>query len=365
MLKSIEINKFKGFESFAMDDMKPITMIGGQNNTGKTALLESIFLTLGYSSPNIFLALYFARNLNIGKELPKFTPDRLWNPLFYNLTANNVCSIKLTFANQKFSKLSLEKVRDENAGLNINADTIAGLFKRGTSNKQFDSKLFALNFTSESVSNTIRGTFSIENGQIKHISQGKIPDVGDMVKVVYYRNVMTLDTQTLAEIVSNIIADNHKDTLIKVLQYFEANVSDVYVTLEDGIAGVNVRLNTGIVLPLSYMGDGINKGLQLFSLVLTTENGIVLIDEIENGLHYTSYLPLLKILYKTALQQNSQLIITTHSEEVIGQSVHIMESFGWLDKMSYQRLDRAKKVTVTAYTGQELLDSIEYNMEVR
>lgn len=365
MLKSIEITKFKGFESFAMDDMKPITMIGGKNNTGKTALLESIFLNLGYSNPNIFLALYLARNINIGKEPPKFTPDRLWNPLFYNLTANNSCSINLTFDNNKFSKLSLEKVRDENAGLNINADTIAGLLKRGASNTHFDSKLFALHFTSETAKNTIQGNYSIENGQIKYISGGKIPDVGEIIKVVYYRNMMTLDMQTLAEIVSNIIADNRKDTLITILQYFDSTVSDVYVTLDDGVAGVNVRLNTGVVLPLSYMGDGINKGIQLFSLVLTTENGIVLIDEIENGLHYTSYLPLLETLYKTALQQNTQLIITTHSEEVLDQSVHIMESFGMLDKMSYQRLSRRSKLKVTAYTGQQLLDSVEFNMEVR
>lgn len=365
MINSIELDHFKGFESFKINDMKQITLFGGMNNTGKTALLEAIFLTTGISIPGIFHALYFSRNINIGQNIPKFTPDRLWNPLFYNLKDSRSCESKIVFDDGKFCKVSLEKVRDVNAGLNVNADTVTSLLKRGTSTTEFDAVLFALKFNSETAKGKVEGIYSIENGQIKYIAGGPMPDVSELTKVVYYHNISSLNMQDLAEIVSNIISQDRKDILINILKYFEEDITDVYVTVEDGIAGINVRLSTGLVLPISYMGDGINKGLHLFSLVFSSTNSIILIDEIENGLHYTSYHPLLKILFEIAIKNNNQLIITTHSEEAIGQSVHIMESFGMLDKMSYQRLDRRRTIKVTAYTGQQLLDSIEYNMEVR
>lgn len=52
------------------------------------------------------------------------------------------------------------------------------------------------------------------------------------------------------------------------------------------------------------MGDGINKMLQLLLCVITTPQGIVLIDELENGFHYGVYTNILKALYAAALQVN-------------------------------------------------------------
>ena len=46
MIKSIEINNFRGFRRLVAKDSAPINVIVGENGAGKTAFLEAIFLTL-------------------------------------------------------------------------------------------------------------------------------------------------------------------------------------------------------------------------------------------------------------------------------------------------------------------------------
>lgn len=59
---------------------------------------------------------------------------------------------------------------------------------------------------------------------------------------------------------------------------------------------------------------------RLFSIILTffdTQNGIVLIDEIENGFHYSSQEILWNTILKAAEDFNVQIFATTHSLECV------------------------------------------------
>lgn len=48
---------------------------------------------------------------------------------------------------------------------------------------------------------------------------------------------------------------------------------------------VDIGINKKI--PMSFMGDGISRLTSILLAILTTKNGIVFIDEIENGIHYS------------------------------------------------------------------------------
>ena len=71
------------------------------------------------------------------------------------------------------------------------------------------------------------------------------------------------------------------------------------------------------LFPLRYLGDGVRQLVRIFSNVIIAQNKVLLIDELENGIYYKKIPLLLEFLDKLSKEYNVQLIITTHSDDVI------------------------------------------------
>ena len=65
------------------------------------------------------------------------------------------------------------------------------------------------------------------------------------------------------------------------------------------------------------MGDGINRILTIILAMVNCENGYLLIDEFENGLHYSVQEKLWEIIFSLAEKLNIQVFATTHSSDTI------------------------------------------------
>ena len=175
-----------------------------------------------------------------------------------------------------------------------------------------------------------------------------------------------VDNVTIAEWVSKFILDGNKADLLHVLQIFDARIMDITTLVENNIPYVYVILVDKVKMPITYMGDGINKILQLLLLVLTSPNGIVLLDEIENGFHYSVYPNVLKLLYEAALKVNCQLLITTHNIDILRQSAETMKAMGKLQSLSYQRVSASfKGRRAYGFSGDELETALDAELEVR
>jgi AAA15 family ATPase/GTPase len=66
------------------------------------------------------------------------------------------------------------------------------------------------------------------------------------------------------------------------------------------------------------MGDGIRRILSILTVISNMQGGVLLIDEIENGLHYSTLQILWKAILKALDVCQAQLFATTHSNECIG-----------------------------------------------
>ena len=89
------------------------------------------------------------------------------------------------------------------------------------------------------------------------------------------------------------------------------------------------------------LGDGITRLLSFILSVFSNQGGVVLIDEIENGFHYTKQNLIWEILYDLAVDLNVQIIANTHSKEMV-------EAFNYIgnagqDSFSYYELYRTPK----------------------
>ena len=124
-------------------------------------------------------------------------------------------------------------------------------------------------------------------------------------------------------------------------------------------------------LVLSNMaGDGIRRFLKIITAVANPAQTIVLIDEIENGLHYSAYQLLWESILALSSTLDVQLFITTHNVETLKCLEKILNKSG---NTKHQELVKVYNVTKTKnagfktfqYSYESFKDAIENEMEIR
>ena len=71
-------------------------------------------------------------------------------------------------------------------------------------------------------------------------------------------------------------------------------------------------------MPLSLFGDALSRVADIVLKVVNKRNGLLLIDEIENGIHHENHEEFWDMLFRLCSDFNVQLFATTHSLEMIG-----------------------------------------------
>ncbi len=122
-------------------------------------------------------------------------------------------------------------------------------------------------------------------------------------------------------------------------------------------------------LPLGSMGDGMIRTLQYVLAVFRAKNGILLIDEFENGLHWRVQEKIWQMLFKLARDLNIQIFATTHSEDTIKSFSTVAQSAdieGVLIKLVRKPTpDNNGKVTAVIYEKEVLNTAVLTETEIR
>ena len=78
MIHSIEIGGYRGFDRFEMNDLGLVNLLVGGNNSGKTSVLEAIYLLTSRGDPSSIWQLLWRR----GEQLPDDHRPREIQPEF-------------------------------------------------------------------------------------------------------------------------------------------------------------------------------------------------------------------------------------------------------------------------------------------
>lgn len=123
------------------------------------------------------------------------------------------------------------------------------------------------------------------------------------------------------------------------------------------------------LLPLNLMGEGIQRLLDVITSIAHTAGGIVLIDEIDNGLHYSALRTLWKGVLQAAREYDVQVFATTHSAEALRHLTWVLddECKEYRDDVAAYTLIRADDDTVRSYRHDygQLEYALEHGIEVR
>ena len=110
MFKTISIKNFKLFEKFTCDSLGRINVFTGDNNTGKSTLLEAMFLLCGYSSISLIENILGFRNLKLAEA-------RDLSFLFSHLNFKNNIHIEALYGEDKVT-LKYQTITKNNADIN-------------------------------------------------------------------------------------------------------------------------------------------------------------------------------------------------------------------------------------------------------
>lgn len=139
--------------------------------------------------------------------------------------------------------------------------------------------------------------------------------------VVNFQFVKTknIDRDINGNLWDRVSLTENEDEIVNALKIVEENVDRITFRTErskERVAVVRLK-STNDVIPLRSMGDGINRILTIILAMVNCEDGYLLIDEFENGLHYSVQEKLWEIIFYLAERLNIQVFATTHSLDCV------------------------------------------------
>ena len=332
-IKNIDIKNFRGIDHLRIDDFSRVNVFLGQNSSGKSSVLECILLLMGMSNPDLPQAINAIRSRS-------FSNFADLGYLFHNydLKVKPEVAAELFDETQRHLSLEMTYIFDEKSQSNVQNGHIP------TS----ETKTFL---------NTLRMAFDIESGQNKTSYECGIT-VNPQGLISSKRMAEGyLEKNSVAFISSDLAAGNpandlvelakrkRKDIVTKRLQHFDSRITTLEIL--NNVAYVGLE---GIdqLLTVNMQGDGLRRYLNIVAASANPMNNILLVDEIENGLHYSAYKKLWEAIFALAVGTNKQIFVTTHSKETI-QKLNLMLT----EHQEYQQETRLYTIAKTLKKGHQ------------
>ncbi|MDR0294626.1 MAG: ATP-binding protein [Prevotellaceae bacterium] len=358
MYTQLELSNFRGFKRFSME-LKPITLIAGKNNTGKTSILEGLFLFQDYANPDVFIKLLKFR----GMSQYDTSARTVWEPLFYDMDTQECLEVRLN------GEFSLNLKRNNEFALSNNAlGMLDGKIDYSSVNYALlcdfarESKRFSGNY--------LIGNENMGNNLVLHGPENTSIQRNKNEEFVQYLGPhITLDEITIAEWFGQIELSRNKvdkKKLIDILAVLDEDIVDVTTIAANRLAQLYFSYSQKEKLPIHTIGDGTKKLLHIALVLLANPGCILLLDEVENGLHYSLYSKFWKMISALALQENCQIIATTHNYECINGALEGVKAANLEESFAYVRLDKSDKgVVPKTFTCDMLERALDSDWEVR
>ncbi len=365
MLSSLRIKNFRCFQEFELQQLGKLNLLVGTNNSGKTSILEAIQLLKSHSN------LESLREVMVGRGEYRDDGRRELDirHLFYGHEID---------MNSKFSIIADSYEDTQEISVSIEPkewdDKQTILFKNVRNRDFEDSQQVALTIKWSGQENeTINLPLSTDNSLPFNYLDRVRKDTKNSGAKTQFVTSSSLTRENMMELFDQVVLTPEEHLITEALQTIEPSIERIAsvgsVTryrYTDSRSGFVVRLsNSTQRIPIGSMGDGIWRMLGLTLAIVNAKNGVLLVDEIDTGLHFSAMSNMWKLIWEIAKRLNVQVFATTHNSDCWTSLAAIASNESSSNEgITIQRIEKGKPRSIV-FTGRQVVIAAEQGIEVR
>ena len=349
MLKSIRVRNFRILNEIGIDRIGRINLIAGLNNSGKTSLLEAIFLLTGAGNPQLVLNTNVVRGLDPESGMLAATGEP-WKEIFSELDMSR--AIEITCEHDSFGKLALTISSERPHTTEIPLDLNGGIPITNYHEKQ------ALTFQYSGPEDTrVEGRIHVKAQGIE-VSQ-------PVTNIPFKSTILSSRSGSIREdaVRLGMLRKQKRGLfLLDALRVIEPDLQSIEDSSATGTPMIWGDVGLSELIPLPVMGEGMTRIARLVLGISSTPDGVVLVDEIENGLHHSLLPKVWQVVDTAARQFRTQVFATTHSLENITAAHESLDT----DVFRLHRLEITDSANrCVTYGSESISAAIRHDIEVR
>lgn len=370
MLNSLKISGFRKYSELSIKNLGRINCVLGQNNVGKTSVLEAIYTwACGQNIIPLFtVPLSRSRYRGIQqpywlmeellsmfhehKNLPlEMSFDGIYNGEHVSFEHTVYPSEILTEYDSSYKRFPEKLFLSNNEFLHQNSQEAAQKFFRLPS---INSEAFAKWEIMRNKKDIHTYNISVPimlAPEVKSFCSAKFIDVLD--QIIIAENV---------QIYASLKRENILDEVISEIRcVFPEIVGFDMIPYPDGSqAPISVIKENGTMLPLYAYGDGVQRWFYILGSIVLYRKSIICIDGIDIGFHPAAHEEFCSNILRAVKKNNVQLFLTTHNIEFIDNLLKATEKISQEESESIKIItlrENADKIAIRTLNAIEAKDA--------
>ena len=301
----VHVQRYRGLDGLALDDLKRINLIAGVNNAGKTSLLEAIYLLIRQNDEAALLDVIRWRGRLEGE------PDPLW--LVEQIPPAIRIAGRFDEVNGNSASLDVQRVNEPGDDIEDQTTFLAKLAVESSYADHAQSTDVAL-FSDRPRRTSFQGRHWLCRSALAS------PFWVNRADALSESNKAALEAGTKAKVIDFI------------KEHLDARTTNIELADEFNRFLVSHQ-DFDRAPDLSSFGDGMRRIFEVGLLFAGVRGGVLLIDEFENAIHTGLLVPFTRMVQELAVELNVQVFLTTHSKETldafIGNGYNIEDIAGY------------------------------------
>ncbi|HEX3479901.1 MAG TPA: AAA family ATPase [Kofleriaceae bacterium] len=351
-ITSVEIENFRCFRKLRIDGLAQVNLIVGANNAGKTVLLEAIEAVVSRDSSFALYRASLERNENrrrraLDEDLVEIDLRHWFHG--HSIAPGAMLQLRAVGDHELEASRHIETVP---AGERSPRYVPGGL--RLVSRQPPTLKRPDIHHE-ERVALTADGWLLTASPPALHSLELE-PPVG-------FVPTNRLVPGHLAKLWTKVELTPAEQRTVEALRLIEPQIERIAISESDG-AKVLLHGARGPV-PLGSLGEGVSRILTIALHVALTPGGFLLIDEIENGLHWSVMPKVLRFLVEAAIANQTQIFAATHSKDWLEGLAKLHRKDPELAaQVAVHRLEEGEPTSIRFDAGR-IAEYVEMEMEAR
>lgn len=335
-----KVENFKRFDALELTDIGQFNLVVGDNNVGKTSVLEALsvmYTSTMYQNPS---QQYL---------------DNIWQILMgRGLMVDSNIDFLFNYS-----------AKDTNKQIKFISKT----------NGSYPSDFNIVGFQKKDHFNV-----SIKVSKLKHVADIALNSSNSPEFKVFNRNAILplvrtqIPIEGLYKEYQNTInfSRSTKKAIIEGLKIIDKNIADIEVLeiLEQQYVMIAFETGNDKYMPITSLGESAVRAFYYFLEIIKNKGRFLCIDEIDTGIHYSRMKEFLKQIVQTAVNNDVQLFLTTHSlecQEAFTEVFEMPDMVQHKDKVrQYTLIEKSDgQVVANKFNFNQLENALEIGFDTR